>query len=390
MRAAVVGGSLGGLNAALLLQDLGVEVDVYEQSPAELVQRGAGIGFLPESARYLVERAGVALDRISVATSHIRYLNRRGELVYDGLHSYRFSSWNTVYRELVMRIRPSRYHLDHEMTGWVDGGDSVEVHLAGRPPRRVDLLVCADGVGSMARGRLLPAVQPSYAGYVAWRGMVAEACLDGATRAVLDDAITYYVYANSHILVYPIPGPDGSVAPGHRLMNFVWYRNYLEGSDLDDVLTDDDGQRREISVPPGSASERHVAEMRAVARARLPTPLARVVGSAAQPFLQVVYDIEVPRMAFGRVCLIGDAAFVVRPHAAAGTAKAAADAWALADAVEHDDHVPSALARWEPGQVALGAQLLERTRRIGRRSQFDGTWVPGDPELIFGLRGPGV
>ena len=78
MRAAVVGGSLGGLHAALLLHDLGVEVDVYERSPAELVQRGAGIGFLPESARYLVERAGVALDRISIATAHIRYLDRAG------------------------------------------------------------------------------------------------------------------------------------------------------------------------------------------------------------------------------------------------------------------------------------------------------------------------
>ena len=52
--------------------------------------------------------------------------------------------------------------------------------------------------------------------------------------------------------------------------------------------------------------------------------------------------------------------------------------------------VPTALAQWEPEQVALGAQLLERTRRIGRRSQFDGTWVPGDRELIFGLRGPGL
>ena len=389
MRAAVVGGSLGGLSAALLLQDLGVEVDVYERSPAALVQRGAGIGFLPESARYLVERAGVPLDRISVATSHIRYLSRHGELTYDGRHAYRFSSWNTVYRELTARMGSAQYHLDHEMTGWVDSGDVVEVHLAGRPRRRVELLVCADGVGSIARARLLPAVRPSYAGYVAWRGMVAEASLDGPTRAVFDDAITYYVYANSHILVYPIPGPDGSVAPGERLVNFVWYRNYLEGGDLDDVLTDDTGQWRDLSVPPGAVSERHVAEMRAAAAARLPEPIARVV-CAAQPFLQVVYDIEVPRMAFGRVCLIGDAAFVVRPHAAAGTAKAAADAWALADAVERDGHVPSALARWEPGQVALGAQLLERTRRIGRRSQVDGTWVPGDPELIFGLRGPGM
>ena len=98
--------------------------------------------------------------------------------------------------------------------------------------------------------------------------------------------------------------------------------------------------------------------MRTVAQARLPAPLAHVVGSVAQPFLQVIYDMEVSRMAFGRVCLIGDAAFVVRPHAAAGTAKAAADAWALADAVEPDGDVPSALARWEPGQLALGARLL--------------------------------
>lgn len=390
MRAAVIGGSLGGLTAALLLHELGVEVDVYERSPSELAQRGAGIGFLPESARYLVERAGVELNRISVATSHIRYLDRRGEVIYDGLHPYRFSSWNTVYRQLLACIKPSQYHLGHEMTGWVDDGGAVEARFANKPSQHVDLLVCADGVGSAARARLLPAVRPSYSGYVAWRGMIPEASLDMATRAVFDDAITYYVYANSHILVYPIPGLDGSVTPGERLINFVWYRNYLEGSDLDDVLTDDTGERRDISLPPGAARARHVAELRAVAAARLPEPIARVVCSTAQPFLQVVYDIEVPRMAFGRVCLIGDAAFVARPHAAAGTAKAAADAWALADALDRQHDVPSALAQWEPGQLALGQQLLDRNRRNGRRSQFDGTWVPGDPELIFGLRAPGA
>jgi 2,6-dihydroxypyridine 3-monooxygenase len=233
-------------------------------------------------------------------------------------------------------------------------------------------------------------VAPSYAGYVAWRGLVPEGTLDAGTRAVFDDAITYHVCANSHILVYPIPGADGSVAPGQRLINFVWYRNYLAGGDLDDLLTDASGQRRELSVPPGAVREQHVAERQAVARARLPPPFARVVGAVAQPFVQAIYDIEVPRMAFGRVCLLGDAAFVVRPHAAAGTAKAAADAWALAEALAATRDVPTALARWERSQVALGVQLLERTRRIGRRSQVDGTWVPGDPELIFGLRGPGL
>ncbi len=107
-------------------------------------------------------------------------------------------------------------------------------------------------------------------------------------------------------------------------------------------------------------------------------------------FVQVVFDLDVPRMAFGRACLLGDAAFVVRPHAAAGTAKAAEDAWMLSAALaaRPDDPV-AALAAWEPGQLELGRKLQARTRAIGRRSQFDGNWRPGDPELIFGLHGPG-
>jgi 2,6-dihydroxypyridine 3-monooxygenase len=388
-RVVVAGGSLGGLTAGLLLADAGLDVSVHERSPSELQERGAGIGLLPDSSRYLVERAGVPLDEISTSTSHIRYLGRDGHVLHEQAHHYRFSSWNTVYRRLLGCFDRDRYHLGSEVTGFEVKDDSVRVELANDVPIDADLLVCADGVSSPARRRLLPDVRIGYAGYVAWRGMQPEAALDPDTRARLGDAITYFVYANSHILLYPIPGADGSVAPGDRLINFVWYRNYLDGGDLDDLMTDAAGTRHEVSLPPGAARDEHVAEMRATARARLPKEIADVVTAVERPFLQVVFDVEVPRMAFGRVCLIGDAAWVVRPHAAAGTAKAAADGWALADALAAYDDVPGALAAWEPGQLTLGRQLLDRTRRIGARSQVDCNWVPGDPELIFGLRGPG-
>jgi 2-polyprenyl-6-methoxyphenol hydroxylase-like FAD-dependent oxidoreductase len=74
----------------------------------------------------------------------------------------------------------------------------------------------------------------------------------------------------------------------------------------------------------------------------------------AEPFVQVVYDIEVPRMVFGRACLISDAAFAVRRHAAAGTAKAAADGWALAaELAAAGGLAPVALAAWERRQLKL-------------------------------------
>jgi len=388
-RVAIAGGSLGGLTAGLCLRDLGLDVTIYERSPAELEQRGAGIGFLPASYRYLVERARLALDEISIATTNIRYLSRAGAVVHDVPHAYRFSSWNTVYRRLLACFGPTRYELGREVTGFVDDGSQLTVQLGDAEHVSADLLVCADGVGSRFRRELLPEVRPRYAGYVAWRGMVAEVELEPDLVGALGDAITYFVYANSHILVYPIPGADGSVEPGRRLMNFVWYRNYLADDDLHDVLTDADAVRHENSLPPGAARPEHVAEVHATATARLPPQLAAVVCAVERPFLQVIVDVEVPRMAFGRTCLIGDAAWAVRPHAAAGTAKAAADGWALAAALAEHDDVPTALKAWEPGQLALGRQLLERTRRIGSHSQVDCDWRPGDPELIFGLEGPG-
>lgn len=51
--------------------------------------------------------------------------------------------------------------------------------------------------------------------------------------------------------------------------------------------------------------------------------------------------------------------------------------------------IDQALADWEPRQVRLGRALVEGARRIGRRSQVDNAWVPGDPELLFGLHAAG-
>ncbi len=398
LRVAVVGGSIGGLTAACLLRDAGHDVTIFERSSTELEQRGAGIGFLEATYRYLVERADLQLDEISIATDHIRYLNRDDSVSHDASHRYLFSSWNMVYRRLLDHWMAGdgggadgadRYRLGHEMVGFDQDDGGVGVRFADGSLVAADLLVCADGVGSTARQILQPDADAGYAGYVAWRGMVPESELPTAVAARLTDAITYYVFANSHILIYPIPGLDGSVADGDRLINFVWYRNYLEGPELNELLTDRNGVRRELSLPPGAAADHHVVEVKALAAARLPSLAAEVVARTEQPFLQVVYDIEVDQMAFGRVALLGDAAFAVRPHAAAGSAKAADDGWALARALERGTGVVESLRRWEVDQMDLGRRLLARTRDVGGRSQVTNTWRPGDPDLIFGLHEPG-
>ena len=152
-------------------------------------------------------------------------------------------------------------------------------------------------------------------------------------------------------------------------------------------MTDRSGVFRPFSVPPGMLTDRYVDELRQAART-LPPAVAEVVQQSAEPFVQGIFDVAVDRMVFGRVCLLGDAACCARPHAAAGTAKAAADAWALADAMRASDDLTSALASWEAGQLGVGRRLVARSREMGERSQFLDTWQPGDPSLAFGLYGP--
>ena len=126
-----------------------------------------------------------------------------------------------------------------------------------------------------------------------------------------------------------------------------------------------------------------IRQLRAEAAA-LPPSFREMIDLTDSPFIQVVFDLEVPRMAFGQICLIGDAAFTARPHAAAGTAKAAEDGWQLGEAMKAaKGDVLQALRRWEPGQLALGQHLVGRSREAGSRLQT-GRWRAGEP-LSFGL-----
>ena len=388
-RVLIAGGSLGGLTAALTLRDVGCDVEVYERSRAPLEGRGAGIVLHPASIRYFVESGAMDVGRVSSKAEWLRYLDRGGNTIHEAPCKYWFTSYYTLHKGLLDCFDESRYHLGAGMTGLHQDDDSISLELGNGDEVKGDLLVCADGIHSTARKLLLPDVMPSYAGYVGWRGTVREDELAAGTLGSLRDTCTYFVGDRMHILTYPIPDFDGSVEPGKRRINFVWYRNVAEGRALDDLMTDVHGVHQEISLAPGAVRQEHIDALLAAAAEQLPESIAEVVAKSKEPFVQAVFDIAVPRMAFGRACLIGDAAFSIRPHAAAGTAKAAEDGWRLADAMhaEHGD-VLAALRRWEPNQLALGNTVMDRSREIGRRAQVSGTYEPGDPDVAFGLYEP--
>jgi 2,6-dihydroxypyridine 3-monooxygenase len=383
-RVIVVGGSLGGLTAALVLRDIGCDVTVYERSPRPLSGRGVGIVAHPATVRYLAKRAPGEINDPTNAVRYMRYLDREGNLAHEEETQFRFTSYYSLYSELLRLLGTERYHLGHEVVGFEPEGDLVNVELAGGATGSCELLVCADGIQSAARRRLLPGVGRTYSGYVGWRGALSETVLSVEALAVIGDALVYEVMPHSHILSYPIPSPEGSLTPGEMTTNWVWYRN-VEPDALEDLMTDVRGTRQEISLSPGAVQPRHIEALQRAASDGIAHQLAEMVQKTEEPFVQVVFDIEVAQLAFGRVCLVGDSSSALRPHAAVGTAKAAESAWMLADAVKAADFdILEGLKRWEPVALAMERHALSRTREAGRRAQVENTWTVGEP-IPFGL-----
>jgi 2,6-dihydroxypyridine 3-monooxygenase len=387
-RAVVVGGSIGGLTAALLLRSLGFVVDVFERSSKPLNGRGSGIVLQPDTVRWFTERSSQPLSTLSTTTRYVQYLNRDRGIDYREERVHHYTAWGTFYRALLHDLGSEHYHLGEHACGFGQTAQTVTVRFTGGRTTTADLAVFADGIGSVARRQFDPDAALHYSGYVGWRGTHPLRSLSSATRAELRDAITFDVPEGSHVTMYPIPGEDGT-AVQDRLINYVWYRNVAEGPELTELLLDKRGTPGQISVHPGLVQDRYIAELKDAAAQQLSPVVANVVIATEQPYLQVVSDVRSDRMAQGRVALIGDAACAARPHAAAGTAKAAADAWTLADALgDAGGDVAAALAKWEPGQLELSDSLMRRAIAIGERFQVTNTSIPGDPALRFGLYGP--
>ena len=363
--AIAVGGSLAGLLAGAVLAREGWSVRIFERAPENLAGRGAGIA-THQALFDAFGRAGVRVDDdIGFPIAGRVGFDRKGRELCRFPYRQYLSSWGTLYRRLRDAVPAGSYALGNEIVDVVDGRDRAVASLRDGTRLAADLVVGADGIWSTVRAKLNPGAVPAYAGYVAWRGLIDETALPDAIRERHESIQGFFAERSEQFTMYLVSGVDDSLVPGRRRFGFLWYRAVDEHRELPELLTDVEGRRNRYSIAPTRIQPGHIDQLRAAAGELLPPDYAEVIRRTPSPFLQAIYDLASDRIAFGRVALIGDAAFVARPHVGAGVLKAACDAVALADALKGGDSIPQALKAYEAIRIPAGTAMVERARYLG-------------------------
>ncbi|ULN45317.1 FAD-dependent monooxygenase [Mycolicibacterium goodii] len=346
----IAGAGIGGLTAALALQQRGFEVVVLE-SARELRPLGVGINLLPHAVRELHRLdVGDAVAAASATPSAIRFYAADGTLLfteprglaagdaYPQLSIHRGRLQMLLLAAVRERLGADTVRTGARVTGFTDDGSGVVVHTDAGDVT-ADVLVGADGIGSVVRAALHPGPDPlRFAGITMYRGASRMApFLDGHTMAIVkgDKGID--------LITYPI-GPD--------LVNWV------------------------VQVPLGTATS---ARWNAPASADEVLPhiadwrlgwldTGELIGNTEQIFTYPMVDKD-PLRQWGRggVTLLGDAAHPMYPVGANGGSQAIVDAWVLADHLA--SHGVGGLRRYEAERTEETAEVIAANREMHTAGQ---------------------
>ena len=359
-RVAVVGGGIGGLTLALLLQRDGIDCDVFESAP-EIKPLGVGINVLPQAAAVLCGDLGLeaALTTHAVLTREASFFNRFGQLIFteplgrDAGHAWpQFSVHRADLHQVLLDAALAQLGRDRIHFGWRCTRVAQEATSATaffvdartgeeQAPQRAAAVIGCDGLHSVLRRQLHPDEGDAlYSGVNMWRGVTRwKPMLSGATM------VRAGWFTHGKLVAYPIR--SNVDAEGRQLVNWLAEiatpaqatRDWNRRGHLEDFIHVFDGWHFEwLDVPAFLRAADLILEFPMIDQDPLPFWTA------------------------GRVTLAGDAAHPMYPRGSNGAGQAILDAQALAAELARTRDWPEALRAYERTRLPATAAVVRMSR----------------------------
>lgn len=351
MKSIIVGAGIGGLAAARGLLALGWDVVIYEQA-SSFRPVGAGITLAPNAVRALdwlgvgaaLQEQSAAHGAVGIRDASGRWLMRApAEALEERFGVPAFALHRAALHEILARGVPgSVIRTSHHVTAVVPGERPVVRFEGPDGPGEdaADLVIGADGIDSAVRASLFPDHPgPAYAGYIAWRGIVAAGDAPAGSR---DFGATETWGRGERFGIVPLG--DGQI---------YWFAV--------------------LGAPAGSHREDTLADLRA-RFGHWHDPIPAVL-EATRPESLLLHDIRylkepLPRFHEGNVVLLGDAAHAMTPDLGQGGCQALEDAVTLVALLDEHNDARAALAAYDRERVPRTRKVVEASARIGRVAQL--------------------
>lgn len=347
LRAAVVGGGIGGIAAACSLRQRGVDVTVFEQARA-LGEVGAGLTIFPNALRQL-ERLGLG-EALAAVGAKIgegsRYCRADGTVV-GPIVTTDSTGWNGMYgmhradllNILAAKLPPKTIRLGQCCTGIVQTASSARLQFAHGDSVEVDIAIAADGIQSTLQKYVVEPIPPEYSGVRAYRGLISREKLPGWPEA----AHVVWMGDGKHFIVYPVRSG--------RLLNYVGFvptksetiESWSAPGEVEELIASFDGWDFQI---------------------------AQLLETVETCYWWGLYDRRpLASWTSGRLVLLGDAAHAMLPHLGQGANQAIEDGVALAVFLEgrDPDEIPTILQQYEKFRRARTDAIQAEARKTGLR-----------------------
>ena len=351
LRAAIIGGGMGGLAAAVALRRRGMEVTIFEQSSA-LGEVGAGVFMYPNSLRQL-ERMGFG-ERLASVGGKIgpgsRYNLKDGSYVGDVLTTDS-AGWNGMYGmhradildTLAAALPPQAVRTGHRAVDFSQDDAKATVRFANGESFEAEIIIAADGINSAMQPFVVEPSLPEYSGFRAYRGLIARDKL-GAWPA---DTHQIWMGDGKHFMTFPVRSGT--------LYNYVGFvptpHETLESWSAI-------GDRDELAASFADWDPR----------------VTNLLAKVETCFWWGLFDRQPLRTwTNGRLALLGDAAHPMLPHLGQGMNQAVEDAVALGVLLEgrESGDVPAVLRAYESLRRPRTSMIQAEARQNGKRYDSD-------------------
>jgi len=337
--ALIVGAGIGGLSAGLALRKAGWTIRIFERSssPREL---GFGLALAPNAVAAL-QALGVA-DVVKARSFEPRQAEmrrpdgtvvKRMELPPEALGGPMLLALRpALHGALLDAVGMGSIALESDVTGFSMAGTRVTLQMSGGEVAEGDVLIGADGIGSVIRRAMHPEEgTPRSSGIVAVRGAV-----HGALGHLGDLHAVYYLGRGVESMF--VRASDTGV---------YWFLSMA----------------KEL-VPSGTQDPREILALMSPGF----DSTFRAVTSATEDlrYDELVDRDTIPFWGRGAVTLLGDAAHPLLPHTGQGAAQAIVDAVTVGDALAGAVDVERALRAYERERRKKTAALLQQGRRTAR------------------------